>query len=140
MTSQEHQLIMTALERVHKGQDVLAEGQAKLYERMDHLDECVDKTRSSMEDRADKMEQQLANHVEQEKSQFEEVIALIKSAVPDGNFRGHHDYHLAEMKKWQFWHKIKSSVVGKVLEVGTIAVLGWVVLTLWGGFKIVVTQ
>lgn len=140
MTQTESQLMLNGIQQLQKGQDKLADGQAEIIDRMDHLDDCFDNTRAAMEARADKMEAQLQKHVEQETRQFEDVITLIKSMVPDGNFKGHHDYHLSQMNKWQFWHKIKTSVVGKVLEVATIAVLGWVVLTLWGGFKIVVSQ
>lgn len=118
MTDTEATLMLNGIQQLQKGQDRLIELQAETNERLDHLDECIDGTKAALND----------------------LETLIKSAVPDGNMKGHHDYHLKEMKKWQFWHKIKSSVVGKVLEVTTIAVLGWVVLTLWGGFKIVVAQ
>lgn len=118
MTDLESELMLNGIQQLQKGQEQLIELQAGTNDRLDHLDECIDGAKVAIRD----------------------LETLIKSAVPDGNIKGHHDYHLAEMKKWQFWHKIKSSVVGKVLEVGTIAVLGWVVLTLWGGFKIVVAQ
>lgn len=118
MTDTEAQLMLNGIQQLQKGQDKLADGQAEIIDRLDHLDECIDGAKLSIK------------HLE----------TMLKSAVPDGDVKGHHDYHLDQMKKWNFWHKIKTSVVGKVLEVATIGVLGWVVLTLWGGFKIVVAQ
>jgi hypothetical protein len=118
MTETELKLMINGIQQLQKGQDKLADGQAEIIERLDHLDECVDLAKASIK------------HVEQ----------MLKEAVPDGNIKGHHDYHLEQMQKWNFWHKIKTSVVGKVLEVVVIGLGGWIVLTLWGGFKIVVAN
>lgn len=118
MTDLESQLVINGIQQLQKGQDQIIELQAQANDRLDHLDDCIDGTKAALKDLED----------------------LIKSAVPDGNVKGHHDYHLKEMQKWVFWTKIRASVMGKVLEVATIGVLGWVVLTLWGGFKIVVAQ
>lgn len=118
MTELESQLVLNGIERLQKGQDQIIELQAQTNVRLDHLDECIDGAKVAIKD----------------------LEKMLKSAVPDGDVKGHHDYHLSQMKKWNFWNKIKSSVVGKVLEVVVIAVGGWAVLTLWGGFKIVVAQ
>ncbi len=118
MNDTETALMLNGIQQLQKGQDRLIELNAEANDRLDHLDECIDDTKAALKD----------------------LETLIKSSVPDGNMKGHHDYHLKEMQKWARWSKIRESLLGKVLEVGTIGVLGWVVLTLWGGFKIVVAQ
>ena len=114
LTKLEAELVLKSLERLEKGQEQLIDLQAQTNDRLDHLDDCIDGAKLAIKD----------------------LETLIKSAVPDGDVKGHHDYHLGQMQKWNFWNKIKTSVVGKVLEVCVIGLGGWVVLTLWGGFKI----
>lgn len=118
LTRLEAELVLNSLERLEKGQDRLIDLQAQANDRLDHLDDCIDGAKLAIKD----------------------LEKLIKSAVPDGDVRGHHDYHMTQMRKWNFWHKIKSSVAVKVFEWAAVGVCGWVLLTLWGGFKIVVAQ
>lgn len=118
LTKLEAELVLESLKRLEKGQGQLIDLQAQTNERLDHLDECIDGAKVAIKN----------------------LEMLIKSAVPDGDVKGHHDYHVGQMRKWNFWHKIKSSVAVKVFEWAAIGLCGWVLLTLWGGFKIVVAQ
>lgn len=118
MNDTEVTLMLNGIQQLQKGQDRLIDLQAETNERLDHLDDCIDGAKLAIKD----------------------LEGLIKSSVPDGNMRGHHDYHLAQMRKWNFWEKIKSNILLKAFEVVAIGVGGWVVLTLWGGFKIVASQ
>lgn len=117
-TDMEAQLMLNGIQQLQKGQEQLIELHSETNKRLDHLDDCIDGAKLAIRD----------------------LKKLIESSVPDGDVKGHHDYHLSQMKKWNFWAKVKASVVGKVLEVAAIGILGWAVLTLWGGFKIVVAN
>lgn len=132
--------IIAGQDRLYRQHETLAEGQAKIYERMDHLDDCIDTTRTQLQRRLDEIEKKLEGHVIQEAQQFGLVRDMIKSIVPDGDFDGHRMYHVGQMRKWQWWEKAKTSVIVDLLKLSASFVAGWVVLTLWGGFKIVVAN
>ena len=118
MTEMEAQLVLNGLERVEKNQDRLMEGQASIIERMDHLDECVDGAKDAIK----------ALH------------QTMQSIVPDGDFEGHRQYHLTMMRRWNWIDKLKHSVLTKVVEWAAVGALGWLLITLWGGVKISLSQ
>lgn len=125
----EDAFLKMALEQLIKGQDRLIETQAQVIERLDHLDDCIDGCKQNVKDLEKSTE-----------TRFNRLEETIRSIVPDGDFDGHRNYHVNRMRAWNNWEKIKGSVILKVVEYVAAGAAGWVILTLWGGFKISLTQ
>lgn len=118
MTDTEATLMLNGIQQLQKGQERIIELQAETNDRLDHLDECVDDC----------------------KAQVAQLQAQLMSAFPAGDPVSHRTYHEAIMQARTNWQRIKNSVIGKAIEYMAIAVGGWAIITLWGGFKIVVSS
>lgn len=118
MNDLEKELMLNGIQQLQKGQDRMIELQAETNDRLDHLDDCVDDAKDAIK--------QLENR--------------LLSAFPGGDPVSHRTYHEAIMQSRSNWQKLKNSVLAEALKYTVVFVGGWVVLTLWGGFKIVVAQ
>jgi hypothetical protein len=118
MTELESQLVLNGIQNLQEGQNRIIDLQAQTVERLDHLDDCVDGC----------------------KDQISQLEAKLLSAFPDGDPVGHRSYHEKVIVSRTNWQRIKNSVLGKAIEYMAIAVGGWAIITLWGGFKIVVSS
>lgn len=118
MNDLEKELMLNGIQQLQKGQDRMIELQAGTNDRLDHLDDCVDDAKEAIKDLENKL----------------------MSAFPGGDPVSHRTYHEGVMLARTNWQKLKNSVLAEVLKYGVVFVAGWVCLTLWGGFKIVVAQ
>lgn len=118
MNDLEKELMLNGIQQLQKGQDRMIELQAQTHERLDHLDDCVDQTKDAVK----------------------QLEAKLMSAFPGGDPVPHRTYHESIIQSRTNWQKLKNSVITDVFKYGAVFVAGWVCLTLWGGFKIVVAQ
>ena len=118
-------------ERLNKlvGQlDTMLSGQAEQQVQLDQIDESVHEIKDSQASMKSEMD-----------TRFNEVVALIKAGVPDGDLDGHRRYHQQMKERWNWINDAKTTVVFKILEVAALAAVIWFAATTWGGFKIAVT-
>lgn len=118
MNDTEMQLMINGIQQLQKGQDRIIELQAQTNDRLDHLDDCVDQC----------------------KAQVAKLQDQLMSAFPGGDTVGHRSYHEGVMQFKSRYQNLKHGLLAKLLEWGMIGTAGWLLLTLWGEFKIVVAQ
>lgn len=118
MNDLEKELMLNGIQQLQKGQDRMIELQAHTNDRLDHLDDCVDDAKEAIK----------------------QLEGKLMSAFPGGDPVPHRNYHEAIIQSRTNWQKLKNSLLAEVLTYGVVFVGGWVCLTLWGGFKIVVAQ
>lgn len=88
------------------------------------------------------LDQKLTRHMTDETLELsQEITRLLISAFPEGDPHGHRAYHIAQMaqaeasaeaekERRDFWKKM----VFEITKGGLLVFLGWVAVTLWGGF------
>lgn len=123
------QIMHDRLNKMDEALDKVLSGQAEQQVQLDQIDEHVHEIKQQQSDMKAEMD-----------TRFDEVVALIKSGVPDGDLDGHRRYHQQMKDRWNWMNDAKTTVAFKVLEVVAIAAVLWGAATLWGGFKVAVGQ
>lgn len=71
---------------------------------------------------------------------FDEVVALLRSAFPNGDIDGHRRTHEGEIKTAEKWSKIWQSVLESTLKMGVWAGVVTLATLLWSNFKDALTR
>lgn len=102
---------------MHFIQDSFREVKASLNSienALNHQDECIDDLKDIVRDNALK-----------DDMRFEKLSKDMQSIVPDGDFRGHHDWHLAKMRLLTKFADMRWKFVAKVVELTAAGLFGW---------------
>lgn len=109
MTKPEWDLISLQLKQLIEGQTQIISRQAHVIERLDHLDDCIDGAKLSIQD--------LKN--------------MVEGAVPNGDLASHKQTHVDMIADKEKWDEIKIGSVKKAAEWATVGMLVLVVTAIW---------
>lgn len=86
----------------------------RIETKVGHLDECLDGLKVIVKDNGLK-----------DDARFAQLSKDMQSIVPNGDFRGHHDWHVAKMRLLTKFADMRWKFVAKIVELTAAGVFGW---------------
>lgn len=111
--------VLMALEQVINGQKELSRGQREVSSRLRE----VEKSQIHFDNNVESLKGMLEAHIKEDSKNIEDLKCLIKSLVPNGDIKVHHDEHLQMLNSAKKWNDLKFNTLKHLVAWGSVGII-----------------